>query len=105
MIRLITRFVGHYYFLLNGEFIVDKCTVDQGQSIDGIYIRKLNYIHVDIQTDSFIFQGDVVYNMLTKKFEIISHSALRRNFIFQKGVRNIFNISDEDCLYIYEQSL
>lgn len=102
---MISGYVGHYYFLLNGEFIVDKCPVEEGQTIDGIYVRKLNYTHIDIQTDSYVFEGDVLYNMLTKKFEIISHSALRRNFIFQKGVRNIFNISDEDCLYIYEQSL
>lgn len=102
---MISGYLGHYYFLLNGEFIVDKCPVEEGQTIDGIYVRKLNYTHIDIQTDSYVFEGDVLYNMLTKKFEIISHSALRRNFIFQKGVRNIFNISDEDCLYIYEQSL
>lgn len=105
MIRLITRFVGHYYFLLNGEFIVDKCTVDQGQSIDGIYIRKLNYTHVDIQTDSFIFEGDVVYNITTEQFEISSHPMLKQNFIFQKGIRSIFQLSSEHCIFIYEESL
>ena len=97
-----SRYVGHYYFLLNGEFSVDKCTVDQGQSIDGVYIRKLNYTHVDIQTDSFIFEGGVVYNMTTDQFEISSHPMLKRNFIFQKGIRNIFQLSSKDCIFIYE---
>lgn len=97
-----SRYVGHYYFLLNGEFIVDKCTVDQGQFIDGVYIRKLNYTHVDIQTDSFIFEGGVVYNMTTDQFEISSHPMLKRNFIFQKGIRNIFQLSSKDCIFIYE---
>lgn len=99
---MISGYVGHYYFLLNGEFIVDKCRVKEGQTIDGIYVRKLNTCKVDIHTDSYIFEGDVVYNMTTDQFEISSHTMLKRNFIFQKGIRNIFQLSSQDCMFIYE---
>ena len=99
---MISGYLGHYYFLLNGEFIVDKCPVEEGQTIDGIYVRKLNYTHIDIQTDSYVFEGDVLYNMQTHQFEISSHPMLKRNFIFQKGIRNIFQLSSQDCIFIYE---
>lgn len=102
---MLTGHVGHYYFLLNGEFIVDKCIVDEGQSIDGIYIRKLNFSHVDIQTESYIFEGDVVFNLQSRKFEIISHELLRRNYIFQKGILNLFHIQSEQCEFVYDESL
>lgn len=99
---MISGYLGHYYFLLNGEFIVDKCPVEEGQTIDGIYVRKLNYTHVDIQTDSYVFEGDVLYNMQTHQFEITSCELLRRNFIYQKGIRNIFQLLSQDCIFIYE---
>lgn len=102
---MITGYVGHYYFLLNGEFIVDKCPVAEGQTIDGIYIRKLNYTHVDIQTDSYVFEGDVLYNMQTHQFEIISSPALKRNFIYQKGARSLFHIGESNHIFVYDESL
>ena len=99
---MISGYVGHYYFLLNGEFIADKCPVEEGQTIDGIYVRKLNTCKVDIHTDSYIFEGDVLYNLQTQQFEITSCELLRRNFIYQKGIRNIFQLSSQDCIFIYE---
>lgn len=102
---MISGYLGHYYFLLNGEFIVDKCPVEEGQTIDGIYVRKLNYTHIDIQTDSYVFEGDVLYNLQTQQFEITSCELLRRNFIYQKGIRNLFHIGESDHIFVYDESL
>lgn len=99
---MISGYLGHYYFLLNGEFIVDKCPVEEGQTIDGIYVRKLNYTHIDIQTDSYIFEGDVLYNMQSNEFEIVSNSMLKTNYIFQKGVKNLFCLSEGCYIFVYE---
>lgn len=102
---MISGCLGHYYFLLNGEFIVDKCPVEEGQTIDGIYVRKLNHTHIDIQTDSYVFEGDVLYNLQTQQFEIASCELLRRNFIFQKGIRNLFHIPEDNFIFVYDKSL
>lgn len=102
---MISGYVGHYYFLLNGEFIVDKCPVKQGQTIDGIYVRKLNYTHIDIQTDSYVFEGDVLYNMQTHQFEVLSSPVLKRNFIYQKGIRSLFHIPEDNFMFVYDESL
>lgn len=102
---MISGYVGHYYFLLNGEFIVDKCPVEEGQTIDGIYVRKLNTCKVDIHTDSYIFEGDVLYNLQTQQFEITSSPVLKRNLIYQKGIRNLFHIGESDHIFVYDESL
>ena len=102
---MISGYVGHYYFLLNGEFIIDKCKLSESQSIDGVIARKLHHSPIDIHTDSYIFEGDVIFNMQTHQFEVTSYDALKRNYIFQNGVRNLFNIPKDKCTFIYDESL
>ena len=100
-----SRYIGHYYFLLNSELIIDKCPVAEGQIIDRIYVRKLNTCKVDIHIDSYIFEGDVLYNLQIQQFEITSYEILRRNFMYQKGIRNLFHISEDNFIFVYDESL
>lgn len=85
-------YIGHYYYLLNGELIIDKCSVQNGQSIDGIIIRKRNYTHLDIVSDGIVFQGDVIYNIQQKQFEVSHDTRLSRNFIFKNLIRKYFKL-------------
>lgn len=85
-------YIGHYYYLLNGEMIIDRCAVDDGQSIDGIIIRKMNYTHLNIVSHGLVFEGDVVYNIQQKQFEINHDNRLCRNFIFKNLIKKYFKL-------------